>query len=209
MRILSLNYTEETIKRDKLGRFTKESSNPWNKGMKGWTNSGSFVSEKMKGKNNPFYGKQHTEESKRKMYLNNPMRNDPEVRKKVSDALRGRKISEEHKEKASKAMKERVANGIHNFWKGGISKYYSELNHSLRNNQWRTWRKKVFERDDYTCQECGARCGNGKAVVLHPHHTIAVVDCIRQGNINLIYDIDNGKTVCIECHRIIHGKNRR
>ena len=206
MKQLLLSSIEEKTKRDKLGRFIKGTSNPWNKGMVGYTNSGSFTSEGTKGENNPFYGKCHSEKSKKKISLHNAMRCDPEVRKKISKALTGRKLSKEVKDKISIATKRRVKNGTHNFWKGGISKYYSEINHSLRNKQWRDWREKVFERDNYTCQRCKAKCGNGKAIILHPHHIVPVVECVKKNNFDLIYDKANGKTVCIDCHKIIHGK---
>jgi hypothetical protein len=35
--------------RDNKGRFMKGNSNPWNKGLKGYKNKGSFTSERMKG----------------------------------------------------------------------------------------------------------------------------------------------------------------
>jgi len=192
------------MKRDKLGRFAKGSSNPWNKGMKGYTNSGSFISGKVKGENNPFYGMRHSEESKRKMSINNGMENSLEARKKLSNALKGRKLPEATKEKIKIAMRKRVESGMHNFWKGGISKYYEKINHSLRNSEWRNWRNAVFERDNYTCQKCGIKSGNGKTVFLHPHHIFPVVKCVRENKIDLIYKVENGITLCKKCHKIVH-----
>ena len=54
------------------------------------------------------------------------------------------------------------------------------------------WRKKVLERDDYTCQCCGNRGGN-----LHVHHKYNFSKYI-----NLRYDIDNGMTLCERCHSV-------
>ena len=197
------------IKRDNKGRFVKGSISPaWNKGMKGYINSGSFTTERSGGENNPFYGKKHTGESKRKISINNEMKNNPKIREKVSVALKGRKLPQEVKDKIGIAMRKRVKQGIHNFWKGGISRAYKELNHSLRNIEWRNWREAVFERDNYICQECGARSKKGEIVFLHPHHIFPVVDCVRENKLNLIYEVDNGKTLCIECHKIVHGKNK-
>lgn len=55
-----------------------------------------------------------------------------------------------------------------------------------------TWRKEVFKRDNYTCQECGAKVNleahHIKQVIFHPH---------------LIYEVDNGITLCRDCHRMI------
>jgi len=192
------------IKRDLKGRFVKGVKIPkeWYKHPKGFTNSGSFTSERMKGKNNLFYGRRHTKESKKKISKNSAMKNNPEVREKVSKALKGSKHTKKKKKKQRKAMKRRVRLGIHNFWKGGISKYYQQLNHSLRNSEWKHWREAVFKRDNYTCQKCGLRSGNGKAVYLEPHHIVSVKDCVDMNFMELIYDIENGLTLCKECHKL-------
>lgn len=190
------------IKRDSKGRFIKGSSNPWNKGLKGYTNSGSFTSEGIKGENNPFFGHNHTDITKEKIseaQLGKP-------KPKVSEALKGRKLSKKHKDKIRNAMNERVKMGIHNFWKGGISKAYKELKHSLRNSEWQDWRNAVFQRDNYICRICGIKSGNGKAIILHPHHIFPVIKCIEENKLDLIYEITNGITLCEECHKTIHGK---
>lgn len=58
------------------------------------------------------------------------------------------------------------------------------------------WRRAVFERDNYTCQECGARNGRGKAVILNADHIkpFAYYPELR-------FDLANGRTLCVECHR--------
>lgn len=187
------------IKRDSKGRFAKGSSNPWNKNMKGYTNSGSFTSEGTKGENNPFYGKRHTKEVKGvigKASLG-----------KQSTKGKHWKLSQETKDRMRDGQKERVRQGKHNFYKGGASKLYGKLRHSLRNAEWRDWRTAVFQRDNYTCQRCGARSGNGKAVLLHPHHIFSVVDCVEAEKLDLIYEVTNGETLCVKCHRFIHRKD--
>jgi len=55
------------------------------------------------------------------------------------------------------------------------------------------WRQKVFERDNYTCQECGAT-GD-----LQAHHIKPVSQYPE-----LIYDVDNGITLCKKCHAKKH-----
>jgi len=57
------------------------------------------------------------------------------------------------------------------------------------------WRKAVFERDNYTCQICGARSGNGKKVVLNADHIKSFAKYSE-----LRFDINNGRTLCLECH---------
>jgi len=66
---------------------------------------------------------------------------------------------------------------------------------SFRNTQdEKKFRKEVFERDDYICQDCGERGGN-----INAHHIKRVSEYPR-----LATDIDNGTTLCVECHANRH-----
>src|SRR6266851_443116 len=86
----------------------------------------------------------------------------------------------------------------HPNWKGGPKRRHLSPEH-------REWREKVFRRDDYTCRNCGARNGMGKSVYLHAHHIRPVAD-----EPSAAYDIDNGLTFCVECHRTHHwGADRK
>jgi hypothetical protein len=60
------------------------------------------------GKNNPFYGKLHTEEHKKYMAENAPARR-PEVKKKLSIAHRGKIMSESAKQKLSESAKKQFS----------------------------------------------------------------------------------------------------
>lgn len=91
-----------------------------------------------------------------------------------------------------------------NNWQGGIT----PENVSLRSSkEMREWRIAVFERDNYTCQHCGARSGNGKIIILNADHIkpFAYYPDLR-------FDIDNGRTLCVDCHKETEtyaGKVRR
>ncbi len=92
------------------------------------------------------------------------------------------------------------------------AKYCSRLCSSKANNKGKTsmnkiirmskkykeWRKLVFERDDYTCQDCGIRNqeGIGKTIELHPHHIkpFAFFPDLR-------FELNNGITLCRDCHK--------
>jgi 5-methylcytosine-specific restriction endonuclease McrA len=60
------------------------------------------------------------------------------------------------------------------------------------------WRIKIFQRDFYTCTDCGAK---GSKVYLHAHHIKSFSkfpkDRLKKSN---------GKTVCVPCHEKIHGR---
>lgn len=55
----------------------------------------------------------------------------------------------------------------------------------------RAWRTLVFERDNYTCRECGIRGGR-----LHADHIKPMAFFPE-----LAHDVSNGRTLCIPCHR--------
>lgn len=138
----------------------------------------------MKGKNNPFYGKNHTKETLEKLKLKLKGRSvwnkgkkgvqfhSLETRKRISDKLKGEKSSN---------------------WKGGIT----PINEAIRKSvEYKLWRTAVFTRDNYTCVWCGVRNGNGKTIILNADH-------IKPFSLfpELRFAIDNGRTLCKSCHR--------
>ena len=125
------------------------------------------------GVNNPFYGKKHTKES-------------IELIRKASV---GRVHSIESRINRSNAVK----GYKHYNWQGGLTGINFQIRNSL---EYRLWREAVFKRDKYTCQECGARNGSGKTIVLHADHIKRFADYPE-----LRFDIDNGRTLCKPCHR--------
>ena len=78
-----------------------------------------------------------------------------------------------------------------NKWRGGITPYNKQIRQS---NEYKDWRKAVFERDDYTCQICKERGGQ-----IHAHHKqeFSIYSLFR-------LDLDNGITLCKSCHDKLH-----
>ena len=75
-------------------------------------------------------------------------------------------------------------------WKGGRTSKVKILRNSPK---FKKWRKAVFKRDKWICQECGSKG------FLNAHHIIPIEE-----DINKIFDVNNGQTLCIECHQKKH-----
>jgi len=94
----------------------------------------------------------------------------------------------------------------HPNWKGGVT----SINHKVRMSaRFAEWRKKVFERDNWTCVSCHIRGG-----ILHPDHITHLADILKEGKISSleeayncseIWSIENGRTLCQNCHGNRHG----
>lgn len=68
----------------------------------------------------------------------------------------------------------------------------TSINERIRKSpKYKEWRKSVFERDDYTCQNCGKRGGNMHADHIKPFFA----------HPELRFEMANGRTLCIPCHR--------
>lgn len=81
-------------------------------------------------------------------------------------------------------------------WKGGISVENRSIYQSI---EYRDWRDKIFKRDNYTCQVCyKTNCE------LNAHHIK-----IWRKYPELIFDIDNGLTLCVKCHNKKHIRKPR
>jgi len=81
----------------------------------------------------------------------------------------------------------------HYNWNGGITPFRVKV---YTSKEYQYWRTSVFERDNYTCIWCGARSGNGKAVKLNADHIKPFCDYPE-----LRFAIDNGRTLCWDCHK--------
>lgn len=78
----------------------------------------------------------------------------------------------------------------HHNWKGGITKLSMKIRNSL---DYKRWRAKVFERDDYTCLNCEKRGGRLNADHIKPFSLYP----------DLRFSLENGRTLCVSCHRKI------
>lgn len=77
-------------------------------------------------------------------------------------------------------------------WKGGIT---NENKKERQSDKYKEWRISVFVRDNYTCQHCKIIGG-----ILHSHHIKHF-----SKNKDLRFDINNGLTLCFNCHKKLHN----
>ena len=133
----------------------------------------SLIDANKKGSRNPMWGKHWNENQRREIMKSLIGRKvSPETRRKISEAQRGEKCR---------------------LWKGGISTIYEKIRRSSR---YKAWRKSVFQRDSYTCIWCGVCNGNGRTVVLNADHIKPFASYPK-----LRFDIKNGRTLCVDCHK--------
>jgi 5-methylcytosine-specific restriction endonuclease McrA len=83
-------------------------------------------------------------------------------------------------------------------WKGGISLENVKIRQSF---EYKEWRRLVFLRDNFTCQKCGLESKKGKFILMEAHH-------IKEFNKypELRFNINNGITLCKNCHSIETSK---
>ncbi|MDV3470874.1 HNH endonuclease [Elizabethkingia anophelis] len=84
---------------------------------------------------------------------------------------------------------------LHWNWKGGISNENAIIRGS---SKMRTWRLKVYEKDNYTCQHC-----HKIDVELNAHHIYSFAEYPE-----LRFDVSNGITLCKPCHIKEHKRLR-
>jgi len=160
---------------------------------------------------------------------NNSYQWGSEWKRKQRLAKLGKKLSEEHKKKISLALKGRISGmfgkkatpkQLESLSKGRIKgkKFSEEFRNRRRgagNPNWRggvsrdrhcgdeykKWRSDIFQRDNWTCQTCGARSSVGNQVYLEAHH---IKSWIKYKELR--YEVNNGVTLCKECHNLIHRK---
>jgi len=149
------------------------------------------LSKSLKGKNKGKKLGSLSEETKRKMSLatkgkkRGPL--SEETRRKISISKTGKKLgpySEEHRRNISLGQ---GGDGI-------LDK--DRFNHSKLG----TWSLDVRKRDDYICQHCHLD-GIPNAGEIEAHHIVS-----KSLFPQYAYDLDNGQSLCKECHSIEHHK---
>lgn len=178
------------------------------------------------GSKNPMFGRTHTEEVKAASKIRlqaclllpsfqeaqrTSMRR-PEVRQALSESAKkrvgelnpfyGHSHTTEAKQRIAKANLGRFKGENGSNWQGGKT----SLALLIRNSEPSvTWRKAIFARDNFTCQECGKVGGELQADHLNPFALI-LRDCDVKTlsdayACTALWDISNGRTLCVPCHK--------
>jgi len=131
-----------------------------------------------------------------------------------SDKMKGKYKGRLHTEETRKKMSE-AKNGLYaGKYKGNQHPNWvppderkGTLNKNIRRtNEMKEWREAVFTRDNWTCQNCNKRGG----AILHADHVYPLHFLIKDYDIKTlteainnpnIWDISNGRTLCLECHK--------
>lgn len=165
--------------------------------------------------NTKWLGKHHTDESLAKMsiaqtgHVVSPetraklaaahigLKASPETCARMSAVRKGKCFTLEHRAKLSAAQKGPLGSG----WIDGRT----PENHRIRNSpEYVAWRTAVFERDNYTCQDCGAHTGMGHRVTLEAHH---IHEFAKYPDERFL--VENGATLCAKCHDKTKRKARQ
>ena len=106
------------------------------------------------------------------------------------------------REKQGNYLRQRTGDKNSN-WKGGRTQLVRAIKNSY---EYKNWRKRIFERDNYSCTICGDRGG----IEIVPDHIIPFsailneykIDSVQKAlSCSRLWDISNGRTLCHPCHR--------
>lgn len=158
-----------------------------------------LFSEMRSGSGNAMWGRKCPEQSER-MKKNNPMFDKKNSKKSL-----------EHRMKISQCRKKENNMSEDNIlWNEFITPIQEKIRKLI---EYKNWRNKVYEKDNYICQNCGY----DKGKILNAHHNKFFCKIIIENNITTIeeakdcqelWNIDNGITLCKKCHIEIHKKEK-
>jgi hypothetical protein len=141
-----------------------------------------------------------TREKMRQAKFNNPTKywlgkkRDPALMEKMTE-MRVKKLTGRKRPLSERLeMSKRAPKGEkHHWWKGGVADKNEVERRTL---EYKLWREAVFARDKWTCQDCGHRNKKGNRKNLNAHHIKSF-----SKHKELRTSIENGKTLCEDCHR--------
>jgi hypothetical protein len=149
------------------------------------------------GKIPPFTGRSHTDGYKNKMRTIRLGKNNPFYGKTHSDRFKrdmSKRVLDNPPMKSLKArlkISKAKSGDKHHNWQGGKTTENDRIRHS---REYKEWRRLVFVRDKYKCRACNKKGGE-----LNAHHIQ-----FFNSNKELRFEVENGVTMCKDCHVFIH-----
>jgi predicted nucleic acid-binding Zn ribbon protein len=73
-------------------------------------------------------------------------------------------------------------------------------------SEWHHIRVRVYNRDNYECQDCGEKCVGKDTAMKYPEYSKRIIQChhIVPYDVSQDNSLDNLVTLCIVCHRARH-----
>lgn len=153
-------------------------------------------------------GKHHSKETKRKIALNNSglfkkgQASWNKGKKGFPAYWKGKKMSKEACEKMKKADRTLTSGENHYNWKGGITSLVMRIRNS---EEYKIWRESIFKRDNFICVLC-----KESGYINADNYPKSFSQILKENNIKTfkealnckeLWDIFNGRTLCIDCHK--------
>lgn len=181
--------------RDKKGRFKKgHRASPNTEFKKGFRHSKETIS-KMKGRIPWNKGKKGLQKQSKEL---RKYRSKIAKEREYGKWMKGKKLSKETRKKIANhpnSKKTHFKSGEKHWnWNGGVTPERIKI---WCSPEYKEWRNTVFDRDNYTCQNCLNMGGT-----LNAHHIkpFAQYESLR-------FVVSNGITLCENCHYRLHGRN--
>ena len=117
------------------------------------------------------------------------------------------KIRSRKESRKTKQFINKVSGANAHNWKGGTGDLINKIRLLPKYNEWRL---AVYKRDNYSCQECGAKHVKDNRVVLQCDHIKPLSLIINENKLSNIedsvncvdlWDINNGRILCYDCHK--------
>lgn len=189
--------------REKMSRIAKERGyGKWMLGKKLSEETCHKLSMKRKGKTySEIYGEERAAEESEKRRIGNVGKikhySSPETKERLKSGLNraGKTYSEIYGQEQAIVESDKRSIGHMKRWEGKERSGCRDKKNG--ESLYKSWRNSIFERDSYTCVECGK-----SSIEIHAHH---IKEWAKYPEFR--YDTDNGITLCIKCHSKKHPNN--
>lgn len=190
-------FKHSTETKQKMSEF-RQKNGTWNRGKTAESDS-----RIISGKMHPNFNKPLTIEQKSKLFtgLQKYMDNN-------GHPMNGKTHTNETKQKISIKRRGKNKGVNHHNWNGGITSLYKAIRELIERKNWRV---SIFKRDNFTCRICGDNKG-GNLVAHHIYPFANILEDFKiksiedAYNCDILFDINNGITLCERCHKKIHSK---